>query len=111
MTDSGATAQASVAESSVTLPPALGSASVTTFPFPTLPDASAFDPEAISILSDVFEDAWQALHTSGTTLHLGGRRSKQAKCSHVVLLSWRSLANETGIDYETRPSRTLQRQM
>jgi hypothetical protein len=33
------------------------------------------------------------------------------KCSHAVLLSWRSLANETGIDYETRPSRTLRRQM
>ena len=40
-----------------------------------------------------------------------GRRSRRAKCSRAVLLSWRSSAAETGIDYETRSSHTLQRQM
>ena len=50
-----------------------------TFPFPTRPDASAFDPEAISILSDAFEDAWQSLHISGTTLHLGGQEEQTSE--------------------------------
>jgi hypothetical protein len=52
---------------------------VITFPFPTRPDASAFDPEAISILSDAFEDAWQSLHISGTTLHLGGQEEQTSE--------------------------------
>jgi hypothetical protein len=41
--------------------------------FRSRPDASAFDPESIRILSDAFEDAWQSLHTTGTTFHLDGR--------------------------------------
>jgi hypothetical protein len=46
---------------------------MTTLPFPSRADASAFDPEGIRILSDAYEDAWQSLHASGTTLHLDGQ--------------------------------------
>jgi hypothetical protein len=46
---------------------------MTTLPFPSRADASAFDPEAIRILSDAYEDAWQSLHVGGTTLHLDGQ--------------------------------------
>jgi hypothetical protein len=52
---------------------------VTSFPFPTRPDESAFDPEVISTLSDAFEEAWQSLHTSDTTLHLGGQEEQTSE--------------------------------
>jgi hypothetical protein len=77
--DSGSTAQASVAESSVVLPPVEGAQPMTTLPFPLRPDASAFDPETIKILNDAFESAWQALHTSGTTSHLGGQEEQTSE--------------------------------
>jgi hypothetical protein len=46
---------------------------VAVFPFPSPSDASAFDPESISILGDAFEDAWQSLQTVGTTFHVDGQ--------------------------------------
>jgi hypothetical protein len=52
---------------------------MTTLPFPSRASASAFDPESIQILSDAFEDAWQSLHTSGTTLHLGGQEEQTSE--------------------------------
>jgi len=61
-----------MAESSVVLPPATGSAMMATFPFPARADASAFDPDSIRILSDAFEDAWKSLQTTGTTFHPDG---------------------------------------
>jgi hypothetical protein len=45
---------------------------MTIIPFHWRPDASAFDPDSIRILSDAFEDAWQSLQTTGTTFHLDG---------------------------------------
>jgi len=49
------------------------------FPFPSNPHVSAFDPETVSILSDAFEDSWQSLHKSGTTLHLGGQEEQTSE--------------------------------
>jgi hypothetical protein len=49
------------------------------FPFPSSPDASAFDPETVDVLSDAFENAWQSLHKSGTTFHLGGREEQTSE--------------------------------
>jgi hypothetical protein len=37
--------------------------------FPSIVDASAFDPESIRIMSDAFEDAWQSLQVTGTGVH------------------------------------------
>ena len=65
--------QASVTESSVALPPATGSTTMTTSAFSLRSDASAFDPDNIRILSNAFEDAWQSLHPPGTTFHLDGQ--------------------------------------
>jgi hypothetical protein len=78
ITDSGSAAQASVAESSVTLPPVAGSIAMTNLPFPRRA-ASAFDPEVVQILSDAFEDAWQSLQASGTTFHLGGQEEQTSE--------------------------------
>jgi hypothetical protein len=44
-------------------------------PFPWRSDASAFDPETVSILSGAYEDSWQSLLASGTTFHLGGQEA------------------------------------
>jgi hypothetical protein len=52
---------------------------MTTLPFPSRADASAFDPESIQVLCDAFEDAWRALHTSGTTSHLGGQEEQTSE--------------------------------
>jgi hypothetical protein len=52
---------------------------VTNFPFPTRSDASAFDPKAIGILSDAFENAWQSLHAGDTTLHFGGQEEQTSE--------------------------------
>jgi hypothetical protein len=65
--------QASVTESSVALPPATGSTTMTTSAFSLRSDASAFDPDNIRILSNAFEDAWQSLQPPGTTFHLDGQ--------------------------------------
>jgi hypothetical protein len=57
---------------------------MTNFPFPSRSDASAFDPESIRILSDALEDAWQSLHTVGSTFHFDGHaeltRETLARC-------------------------------
>jgi hypothetical protein len=37
-------------------------------PFPSIIDASAFDPESVRVMSDAFEDAWQSLQISGTAV-------------------------------------------
>jgi hypothetical protein len=42
---------------------------MTVLPFPVPNDASAFDPMTLRILSNAFEEAWQALQTTGTTFH------------------------------------------
>jgi hypothetical protein len=69
-----------VAESSVTLPPVpQGAKPLTTLPFPSHPDASAFDPETISILSDAFEGAWQSLNSGGSNVHLGGQEAQTSE--------------------------------
>jgi hypothetical protein len=51
---------------------------MTTLPFPSRANA-VFDPESIQILSDAFQDAWQSLHTTGTTLHLGGQEEQTSE--------------------------------
>ncbi len=45
---------------------------MTVLHFPSHLDASAFDPESLRILTDAFENAWQALQTAGTTFHFDG---------------------------------------
>jgi hypothetical protein len=66
-------ARASVAKRPVALPrPSQGAQSMTNFPFPSRADASAFAPDSVRILSDALEDAWQSLHTAGTTFHFDG---------------------------------------
>jgi hypothetical protein len=52
---------------------------MTILPFPSDPDASAFDPETISILSDAFEDAWQSLNTGDSNVHLGGQEEQTSE--------------------------------
>jgi hypothetical protein len=57
-------------------------------PFPSHADASAFDPESLNILTGAFEDAWQALQTTGTTFHFDGHaeqtREILARCIIAV---------------------------
>ena len=49
-----------------------GEYAMTVLSFPVPDDASAFDPSTVRILSDAFEEAWQALRTTGTTSHTDG---------------------------------------
>jgi hypothetical protein len=52
---------------------------MTTLPFPLRSDASAFDPETISILNDAFENAWQSLNSGGSNVHLGGHEQQTSE--------------------------------
>jgi len=52
---------------------------LTTLPFPSRADASAFDPEVIEILNDAFEGAWQSLNTGGSNVHLGGHEEQTSE--------------------------------
>jgi hypothetical protein len=69
---------------------------MTTLPFPLRSDASAFDPETISILNDAFENAWQSLNSGGSNVHLGGHEQQ---------------TSEILADCETQPSPTLPKQI
>jgi hypothetical protein len=52
--------------------------------FPVPKDASAFDPSAVHILGDAFEEAWQSLQTGGsyfrTAAHAEQTREILARC-------------------------------
>jgi hypothetical protein len=69
---------------------------MTTLPFPSLADASTFDPETIQVLCDAFEDAWQSLNSGGSNVHLGGHEQQ---------------TSEILADCETQPSFTLPKQI
>ena len=45
---------------------------MTILPFPVPADASAFDPSAVRIIGDAFEEAWHYLQSTGTTFHTDG---------------------------------------
>ena len=60
---------------------------MTILPFPVPADASAFDPSAVRIIGDAFEEAWHYLQSTGTTFHTDGhdqRRLRDAALAHLA---------------------------
>ena len=81
------------------------------FPFSSDPHASAFDPATVGILSDAFQDAWQSLHTSGTTLHLGGQEEQTSEMLARCIIELAKLGERDPHRLRDAPSRTLHRAM